>query len=44
MRNEKFFYPSNVGNLDREDKGLLKVMIEKEFVKAAKISEKKFSR
>ena len=44
IRNEKFFYPSNVGKLDRENKEFLKFMKEKEYEKAAKISQKIYNR
>jgi len=38
----KFYYPSNVGKLDRENKDLLKDMFSKENIKATKIFNKKY--
>ena len=42
FKNPKFYYPSNVGKLDRENKDLLKDMLSKENMKAYKISSKKY--
>jgi len=38
----KFYYPSNVGKFDRENKDLLKEMVSKENMKAIKIFNKKY--
>ena len=42
QKHAKFFYPSNVGKLDRENKDLLKEMLSKENMKAYKIFSKKY--
>ena len=42
QKDAKFFYPSNVGKLDRENKDLLKEMLSKENMKAYKIFSKKY--
>ena len=42
QKDVKFFYPSNVGKLDRENKDLLKDMLSHENMKAYKIFSKKY--
>ena len=42
QKDAKFYYPSNVGKLDRENKDLLKDMLSKENMKAYKIFSKKY--
>jgi len=41
-KDAKFYYPSNVGKLDRESKNLLKDTVSKENIKAIKIFSKKY--
>ena len=41
-KDARFYYPSNVGKLDRENKNLLNDMLSKENMKAYKISSKKY--
>jgi len=41
-KDSKFYYPSNVGKLDRESKDMLKNMFSKENMKAIKIFNKKY--
>ena len=42
QKDAKFYYPSNVGKLDRENKDLLNDMLSKENMKAYKIFSKKY--
>ena len=44
QKDVKFYFPSNVGKLDRENKEFLKLVMEKEYKKAEKISEKTYGR
>ena len=43
QKDVKFYYPSNVGKLDRENKEMKKDIMLKEYVKAAKISSKLYN-